>query len=165
MKKKSCQNTRDNRCHPTRKGAVAVEFAVVAPMLLAIVVGMLELNRIYDVQNVLDTAAREGARFAAMDRSGILQEGETANSKLTSDLMSLLASSGIPTAEVVISIIDPDNPGVEFDLDNPANDLRLFEVQIDLPYSAISFTPVSQTDDYMLTSSVTFRNGRAPAIQ
>ncbi len=163
MRKKNLGQLGDTCCFTQRTGAVAVEFAVVAPMLLAVVVGLIELSCIYDTQNILDTAAREGARFAASDRSGMLREGETANSKLTSDLMLLLASSGIPTYEVEISIIDPDDPCMEFDLDNPANDLRLFEVKIEVPYSAISYMPVSQTDNYMLSSSVTFRNGHAPA--
>ena len=83
----------------------------------------------------------------------------------TTDVLNLMASSGIPTSEIEVTIRDPENPGAEFDLDNPANDLRLFEVHIDIPYSAISYTPVSQADDYSLSASITFRNGNAPAIQ
>ena len=45
------------------RGAVAVEFAVMAPMLLSIVVGLMEVNRAYDAQNLMQTAAREGARL------------------------------------------------------------------------------------------------------
>ena len=165
MHMKRLKHRQESRCRMERKGAVAVEFAVVAPMLLAIVVGLIELSRVYDVQNVIETAAREGARFAASDRSGMTEEGQTANAKLTTDVLNLLASSGIPTSEVVVTIIDPENPGVEFDLDNPANDLRLFEVHIDIPYSAISYTPVSPSDDYSLSASITFRNGNAPATQ
>ena len=60
-----------------RRGAVAVEFALVLPFLIATIVGLIEITRAYDVQNLLETGAREGARFASMDRSGMLQEGET----------------------------------------------------------------------------------------
>ena len=165
MRNKWLKHRGDNRCPMERKGAVAVEFAVVAPMLLAIVVGLIELSRVYDVQNMIETAAREGARFAPMDRSGMLQEGQTANSKLASDVLNLMASSGIPASEIDVAIRDPENPGVEFDLDDPANDFRLFEVHIEVPYSAISYTPVTQMEDYTLSASITFRNGRAPAIQ
>ena len=63
-------NSRQQQRASKRLGAVAVEFAVVLPFLMAIVVGLTELTRVYDVQNLLETGAREGARFAAMDRSG-----------------------------------------------------------------------------------------------
>src|SRR5438128_1159234 len=36
-----------------RRGAVAVEFACVAPLLLAIIVGLMQLSRVYSVQNSL----------------------------------------------------------------------------------------------------------------
>ena len=165
MCKKWLNRHNDHHWPQQRKGAVAVEFAVVAPMLLAIVVGLLELSRVYDVQNMIESAAREGARFAATDRSGMMQEGQTANQKLAGDVLNLLSSSGIPTADIQVSIRDPENPCVEFDLDNSGNGFRLFEVHVEIPYSAISYTPVSQTDDYSLSSSVTFRNGRAPSTQ
>src|SRR4030067_683679 len=60
----------------SRRGAVAVEFAIVAPLLLSILFGMVELTRMFEVQNLLDTAAREGDRLAGMDREGLLQEGQ-----------------------------------------------------------------------------------------
>src|ERR1044071_8259123 len=69
-----------------RRGAGAGEFACVAPVLLAVVVGLTELTRVYNVQNTLETAAREGARFAALDRTGMMQSGQSANSKLISDV-------------------------------------------------------------------------------
>ena len=39
---------------------------------MAIVFGMIELGRAFEMQNLLDVAAREGARFASMDREGML---------------------------------------------------------------------------------------------
>jgi len=148
-----------------RRGMVAVEFALVAPILLAITVGMVELTRVYDAQYLLQSAAREGARFASMDRDGLLGEGQSTNDKLTADVTKFLASSGIPSESVQVSILDHDDPSQTFDLDNPANDLRLFEVAITVPYSSVSYTPVSASDDYGLTGSVTFRNGRATISQ
>lgn len=150
---------------PKRRGAVAVEFACVAPVLLAIVVGMIELTRVYEVQNVLETAAREGARFAALDRTGMLQEGQTANAKLASDVKSFLATAGMPSDDVTVSVVSAADTSQTFDLDDPANDLKLFQVQVSVPYSAISYTPVAQESDYALTSAITFRNGRAVLSQ
>ena len=51
--------------HMARKGAVAVELAVCAPFVFLMVVGLLELSRMAQVQQILSNAAREGARLSA----------------------------------------------------------------------------------------------------
>lgn len=150
-----------NKPQSARRGAVAVEFAFIAPMLLAIVLGLIELTRVYDAQYLLETAAREGARLAAMERDGVLGDGETANGKMTKDVKNFLESSGIPEDSIQVNILDHDDPTQTFDLDDPANDFRLFDVEIVVPFSSVSFTPVSAAHDYNLTGSITFRNGRA----
>ena len=148
--------------HPSiRKGAVAVEFAVVAPVLVAIMFGMMSVNRALDAQNLLSTAAREGARFASMDRTGMPDNGLTGNEKLEQDVKNFLASNGIPHDSITVEVKDFESPGVDFDIDDPENDLRLFEVQVSVDYSAVSYTPVSEDSDYALTAAVVFRNGRA----
>jgi TadE-like protein len=57
------------RVHPRtfgrRRGVAVVEFAVVLPLLLLLLVGIWELGRIIHVQIVLNNAARDGARLAA----------------------------------------------------------------------------------------------------
>ena len=151
------------RCN--RLGAVAVEFAVVAPLLLSIVVGLIELSRTYEVQNTLEAAAREGGRFASIDRTDLLANGQSANQKLIQDAKNFLASAGIPADNIQVRVRDADNPELEFNLDDPANDLRLFQVQIDVPYSSVSYTPVDPMSDYCMSAAVTFRNGRAPSTQ
>lgn len=52
-----------------RSGAAVVEFAVVAPLLLLLVLGTIEYGRFVMVQQVLTNAAREGARQAVIDGS------------------------------------------------------------------------------------------------
>jgi len=154
------QNPIVKKWQQQRRGAVAV-----APMLLAIALGMIELTRVYDAQYLLQSAAREGARFASMDRDGLLAEGEDTNTKLTNDVKNLLASSGIPAENIQVNILDRNDPVGPFDLDDPTNDLKLFDVEITVPYSSVSFTPVSTANDYDLTASITFRNGRATVSQ
>lgn len=48
------------------RGAVAVEMAVLLPLLLLILIGTMEFARVFNVQNSLTQAAREGARHAAI---------------------------------------------------------------------------------------------------
>jgi Flp pilus assembly protein TadG len=48
------------------RGAAAVEFALILPVLLLMVFGMLEFSRAYNTQISLSGAAREGARVMAI---------------------------------------------------------------------------------------------------
>lgn len=48
------------------EGASAVEFAVIASLLFMLVFGIIEYGRIYSEFQVLQSAAREGARVAAV---------------------------------------------------------------------------------------------------
>jgi Flp pilus assembly protein TadG len=48
------------------RGAVAVEMAIILPLLLMLVVGIIEFGRVFNVQISLSQAAREGARHAAI---------------------------------------------------------------------------------------------------
>jgi hypothetical protein len=146
---------------PARRGAVAVEFAIVAPVLLTIMFAMIELNRTYESQNLLASAAREGARFASMDRDGMLGDGENANDKLKGDVKTFLEANGFPRDSISVEVKDAENPSMDFDIDDPDNDLKLFEVQVAIDYSEVSYMPVEPGSDYSMNATVTFRNGRA----
>lgn len=159
LRAKYSQRSSADRCD--RRGAVAVEFAVVAPLLVAITLGMVTINRTFEAQNLLEVAAREGARFASMDRDGLIAEGAASNQKLMADVVNFLASNGIPRDHISVEIKDHEHPNQDFDIDDPANDLRLFEVRVSVDYSAISFVPVAPNSDYQMTATVVFRNGRA----
>ena len=58
------RNMRRNRF--LRKGSAVVETAVVAPLLLLAMFGMVELGQAYNVKQTVNLAAREGARAAAL---------------------------------------------------------------------------------------------------
>lgn len=148
-----------------RRGIVAVEFAIVAPILLALTFGILQMGRAFEMQTLLDTAAREGARFASIDRDGLLASGQTANQKLMNDVKNFLASNGIPKDKITVSVKSHTNPTAEFNLEDPANDLKLFDVNVSVNFSAVSLQPVSASNDYALHAKVVFRNGRATISQ
>ena len=48
------------------RGAAAVEFALVLPVLLLLLVGIIEFGRLYNAQIVITNAAREAARTMAI---------------------------------------------------------------------------------------------------
>ena len=48
------------------RGNAVIEFALTLPILLLVVFGITELGRMIMTTNVLNTASREGARFAAV---------------------------------------------------------------------------------------------------
>lgn len=51
----------------SERGAVAVEFALLAPVLVMLLLGIMEFGRAYNVQNTLTNAAREGVRNMAIN--------------------------------------------------------------------------------------------------
>ena len=54
-----------NKQHGER-GAAAVEFALVVPLLIALVLGIVDLGRAYNAQTTLSAAARDGVRVMAL---------------------------------------------------------------------------------------------------
>lgn len=148
-----------------RRGAVAVEFAIVAPVLLAVLFGMIQYGKAFEMQNQLQVAAREGARFASMDHTGMLANGQTANQKLIQEVKSFLATYGVAQNDVTVTVKDHTNPTADFNLDDPKNDLKLFDVKVSVNYSKVSMTPVSANNDYALSAKVVFRNGKATISQ
>lgn len=50
----------------SERGAAAVEFALVLPLLIILVLGMVEFGRAFQVQSTLAAAAREGVRIVAL---------------------------------------------------------------------------------------------------
>ncbi|MFH1107803.1 MAG: TadE family protein [Planctomycetota bacterium] len=57
------------RTSPFRRAAAVVEFAVVLPLLLTILFGIMEYGWVFMVRQTLQTAAREGTRIAILQTS------------------------------------------------------------------------------------------------
>ena len=53
----------------SERGAVAVEFALLAPILVMLLLGIMEFGRAYNVQVSLSSAAREGVRVMAINNN------------------------------------------------------------------------------------------------
>lgn len=63
---KTGRKTRTNRRSPRESGAVAVEFALVLPIFLVLVLGIAEFGRAFNIQVSLSEAGRAASRYAAI---------------------------------------------------------------------------------------------------
>ena len=79
----------------TDRGAAAVEFALIATFLLTLLFGIIEFGRIYSELEVLNSAAREGARAAAVRGDADAVEDAVAQAAQPYEL------DGSPTADKV----------------------------------------------------------------
>jgi hypothetical protein len=157
-----------NGCKENRRGAVAVELAVLLPVLLVLVFGTIEIGRGLEAAHLMTNAAREGARFAAMDREGMLGQNQTTNDKIESDVRNFLTASGLNGGMATIDIVSvPGSTGgtaSDFDIEDPDNDLELFRINVLLPYSAVSYLPPYFLENKNITASVVFRNKRSALV-
>jgi Flp pilus assembly protein TadG len=67
-----------------RQGTTAIEFALVAPLFFALVLGIVEFGRAFMVMQLLNEAARQGCRQAIIEGTTSAQIKQTATSFLTS---------------------------------------------------------------------------------
>ncbi len=160
-----CDFTSPRKRWQERRGAAVVEFAVAAPLLVIMVFGMVEASRLYEMQNQLLMAAREGARLAAMDREGILDPGESLNDKMISDVRKYLTAAGLPGDEAEITIEDLDNPGTTIDLLDSDNDLALFQLSVSLPYSSVRSAWAPNPAQFDLVGTAVFRNAVSVMVE
>ena len=64
----------------TERGAVAVEFALLAPVLVMLLLGIMEFGRAYNAQVTLSSAAREGVRVMAINNNATAARTAAKNS-------------------------------------------------------------------------------------
>jgi Flp pilus assembly protein TadG len=132
-----------------RQAVAAVEFAVVLPLILLILLGVWELGRIIHVQQVLTTAARDGARLAA--------QGTIINT--TGAYTQIHFSSGSPNVQDVVlnslygaGITNLNGANVTFQFvsgDTGRTDPyqgqknELFRVRVTIPYDNVRWTSMT----------------------
>ncbi len=117
-------NKNRKRAKKKRLGAAVVEFALIVPIFLTLVFGIIEFGRLMMVQQVLVNASREGARRAVL-------EGATV-ADVTQEVSNYLSSSSInvPSESIVVS---PDPTSI-FNNEN-------ISVSISIPFSSVSWMP------------------------
>jgi Flp pilus assembly protein TadG len=129
-------------------GQSLVEFAILVPVLMGVVIGIFEFGRAWNVDQVLTNAAREGARLAVIGTStegNVLEAVETA-----------LTNASLDPSVATISV-----DGMDDTFGSPAT------VQIQYPYEFVFLGPImaflgdgegDTPGAITLTSQISFRN-------
>lgn len=146
-----------------REGAAMIEFAVILPFFIALLLGIIEMGSALHASQRMLSAARGGARLASMDWTAKLSENETPNQKVIKDIRNFLKASGLPgdSATIEISHAEGDSEGSEFDLADEDNELELFRVSVSIPHDSISMFPNNVMGSRTLLESVVQRAGRS----
>lgn len=126
-------------CRSYRSGVAVVEFAIVAPVFVVFVMGMIEVSRGLMVQEVITNAAREGARAAVLDSS--------TTSSVTSTVQSYLTAANISASAATITVTIP---AVRYS--------NYATVTVSVLYSKVTWVPVPRyLGSITLTATSTMR--------
>ena len=124
-----------------KRGQNLVEFALVVPLLLLLVIGIAELGRAWMAKNILTGAAREGVRVLAVpDPPGGVSAATTRANQI-------LTSAGITTATLSMTGV----PGP------PAFGDVTVTVNYDFPVVIAGFIPGLGNVTFPLSSTTTMR--------
>lgn len=150
-----------------RRGSAMVELAILTPLFVTLTLGAIQTGLAIDATQRIINAARGAGRLAAMDYSDKLQSNQTGNQKVTQDIKNVLAADRIPANQVTVTITHAEGSQAEstFDLSNAANDLKLFRIHVEVPYSvacAVKFLPHRSTK---LSATVVLRKEKSGIIQ
>ncbi|MFM6973925.1 MAG: TadE/TadG family type IV pilus assembly protein [Agromyces sp.] len=85
------------------RGASAVEFAVIAPVLILLVLGIIEASLMFNAQITLTNAAREGARYSAVHATETVANIQT---RTVAAATMALVTSPVTTANVSVTFTD-----------------------------------------------------------
>lgn len=101
------------------RAAAVVEFAVVLPLLLTILFGIIEYGWVFMVRQTLQTAAREGCRLA------VLQTTTTPYTNVLERIAQVMEPTGLTTYTVTMSHATASNPIETVTVEIPYDDVSL----------------------------------------
>src|SRR3990172_5813883 len=108
------------------RGQVLVEFALVVPIFLVLLFGMIEFGRAWMTKNILTGAAREAVR-----RLAVIPYDNSVTGEAYLRAVSILSSAGLDTGRWDISLTATDNNGVQV----PAIDPNAKTMKADVTYN------------------------------
>jgi Flp pilus assembly protein TadG len=124
----------DSSARTPRHGVAALELASVLPVVLILLFGLWDVGRMVEVQQLVNNAAREGARLAAI---GSMLDPTTGTERdiyatdVQQTVTNYLARNGINTTGITVQFANLDNPGAR----DPylAQHLEHLRVSVQLP--------------------------------
>jgi len=96
--------SRRRSANASRSGQALVEFALVVPLLLILLLGVVEFGRAWNVYQVITDAAREAARTAAIDDTSVTQDSVIAV------VQDALGRAGLDPADASITVAGITDP-------------------------------------------------------
>lgn len=120
-----------------RNGAVAIEFAVICPILFLIFLGMVEVSRGIMVAGAMNNAARIGAR------AGTVTAGTYTS--ITTSVSSSLANVGLPQSATIVVMVNNVEVTNDISYQTLAVPGATVSVQVSLPYGNVSWLPSGAT--------------------
>lgn len=126
--------------YTARRGTAVVEFAVIAPIFLLLVFGIIEFGRLVNVQSVVTNAAREGARVGVLDG--------TTNDEIENRIDAYLSGSGVSGQTVTVTTLPPDG----------SDSAERVSVSVSIPFDQVSWIPTPMfIKNYTLSSTTVMR--------
>jgi Flp pilus assembly protein TadG len=124
---------------PNRRATACVEFALILPVLMIFVLGMLEMGRYIEVRQILTSAAEEGARQAST--------GQLTNAQVVNVVTGCVKAAGLPTTGLTVTVADLTNPGTDV---SGATCMDNLQVTVTIP-----FVNVRWCSSLLVTNSTT----------
>ncbi|MFO0879458.1 MAG: TadE/TadG family type IV pilus assembly protein [Gemmataceae bacterium] len=143
------------------RGIAALEFALVMPLLVTILVGLWEVGRLIQLQQMLSNAAREGARLAAQSQT-INSTGtptqislSTGSPNVKQQVVNYLKQAGlnVNTNDVTVTFAFTTGDTTKTQPYQGTKGQR-FRVTVELPISSLRWTALKLTNVVKLTSTV-----------
>jgi Flp pilus assembly protein TadG len=92
--------------HRRDRGATAVEFALLLPVLLLLLFGIIDFGRALNAQITLTQAAREGARLAALGQTNVVSRTQAAATGLSPVTVTVTSSCPVNAGPGVDAVVN-----------------------------------------------------------
>lgn len=130
-----------------RRGTALVEMALVLPVFITVILGIIEFGRALMVGQLVTNSAREGARLAIVDGS--------TNSQVISAVQTFLQGAANVSPSDVTVTVTVNGGGGDVSTAQPRD---LIGVAVSLPFTKVSYLPPTYLTNTNLKSSSSMRH-------
>jgi len=140
-----CRVSNRHRGQARRRGAALVEMALVSPLLIAMLLGIIEFGRALAVGQFAASAVRDATRYASND--------DVTNADVTDVVQThISASTGIDPDDVlvIITVTKPDGSSSSSLVGATTNDL--VTVRVEIPFNSVGYISGNTMRDQNIVS-------------